>query len=66
MESRAAPFDSSQVADIGEVAINTFNLQKSMAIIEDAYETILVYDCIPMTISGNHTVELPILRALKK
>ncbi len=29
MASRAAPFDSLQVADIGDVAIDTFNLPKS-------------------------------------
>ena len=29
MATRAAPFDSLQVADIGDVAINTFNLPKS-------------------------------------
>src|SRR3546814_1021970 len=28
MATRAAPFDSLSVADIGDVAINTFNLQK--------------------------------------
>ena len=29
MAARASPYDSMQVADIGDVAINTFNLQKS-------------------------------------
>ncbi|MBT8437758.1 MAG: arginase family protein, partial [Gammaproteobacteria bacterium] len=31
MATRAAPFDSLQVADLGDIAINTFNLQKSVA-----------------------------------
>src|SRR3982751_317377 len=30
MATRAAPFDSLQVADIGDVAINTFNLADSV------------------------------------
>ena len=34
MATRAAPFDTLQVADIGDVAINTFNLQKSIDIID--------------------------------
>ncbi len=34
MATRAAPFDSLSVADIGDVPINTFNMQKSMEIIE--------------------------------
>ncbi len=66
MATRAAPFDSLQVADIGDVAINTFNLEKSVAIIEDAYDRILADDCKPLTLGGDHTITLPILRAVKK
>ena len=66
MATRAAPFDSLQVADIGDVAINTFNLAKSVAIIESAYDDILAHDCKPLTLGGDHTISLPILRALNK
>ena len=66
MATRAAPFDSLQVADIGDVAINTFNLSKSMAIIERHYDTIATTGCRPLTLGGDHTIVLPILRALKK
>lgn len=66
MATRAAPFDSLSVADIGDVPINTFNLQKSIGIIETFYDEVLSHDCIPMTIGGDHTIALPILRALKK
>lgn len=66
MATRAAPFDSLQVADIGDVAINTFNLAKSVAIIEDAYDEILGHNCKPLTLGGDHTISLPILRALNK
>ena len=30
MATKAAPFDSFQIADIGDVALNTFNLPKSI------------------------------------
>jgi guanidinobutyrase len=33
MATRARPFESLQVADIGDVAVNPFNLEKSIAII---------------------------------
>jgi guanidinobutyrase len=66
MATRAAPFDSLMVADVGDVAIDTFNLQKSLEIIENAYDNILAYDCIPLTLGGDHTIVLPILRALSK
>ena len=66
MATRAAPFDSLMVADIGDVPLNTFNLQKSMAIIEKFYDGIVAANCKPLTLGGDHTVTLPILRALKK
>jgi guanidinobutyrase len=66
MATRAAPFDSLSVADIGDVAINTFNLEKSIAIIEAAYDEILRHGCKPLTMGGDHTIALPILRALKR
>ncbi len=66
MATRAAPFDSLQVADLGDIAINTFNLQKSVAIIEQAYDEILAAKCKPLTLGGDHTISLPILRALHK
>ena len=66
MATRAAPFDSLQVADLGDIAINTFNLQKSVAIIEAAYDDILDHGCKPLTLGGDHTISLPILRALHK
>jgi guanidinobutyrase len=65
MATRAAPFDSLSIADIGDVAINTFNLQKSMDIIESAYDSILHHGCRPLTLGGDHTIVLPILRAMK-
>ncbi len=66
MATRAAPFDSMQIADIGDVAINTFNSQKSMDIITDAYDEILGHGCTPLTLGGDHTIALPILRAMRK
>jgi guanidinobutyrase len=66
MATRAAPYDSLMVADIGDVPLNTFNLQKSMAIIETFYDDIVAHDCRPLTLGGDHTITLPVLRALKK
>jgi guanidinobutyrase len=66
MATRAAPFDSLTVADIGDVAINTFNLEASVQIIEHAYDEILGNDCIPLTLGGDHTIALPILRAFAR
>ncbi len=66
MATGAAPFDSFQVADTGDVALNTFNLTKSIAIIEDHYDGLLEHNVIPVSIGGDHTITLPILRALHR
>ncbi len=62
----AAPFDSLQVADIGDLAINTFNLQDSLSIIKESYDQILMYDAMPVAMGGDHSITLPILRAMAK
>jgi guanidinobutyrase len=64
MATKAQPFDSLSVADIGDVAINTFSIAKSMTLIEEAYREVLARDCIPLTMGGDHTIVLPILRAI--
>ena len=62
----AAPFDSLQVADIGDLAINTFSLAASLEIVRESYDAILQYDVMPMAIGGDHSITLPILRAMAK
>jgi len=64
MATGAAPFDALQVADLGDVAINTYSLEKSMPIITTFYERVLAAGCRPLTIGGDHTIALPILRAI--
>lgn len=62
----AAPFDSLRVTDVGDVPINTYRLDRSMEIIERHYEQIVSIGCIPLTLGGDHTIVLPILRAVAK
>jgi len=66
MATGAAPFDTLQVADLGDVPINTYSLDKSVAIITDYFDELLAHDCIPLTLGGDHTIALPILRAMAK
>lgn len=64
MATGAAPFDALQVADLGDVPINTYSLEKSVAIIRDFYREVLGHGCRPLTLGGDHTIALPILRAM--
>lgn len=64
MATGAAPFDALQVADLGDVPINTYHLPKSVDIIERFYRPVVASGCIPLTLGGDHTIVLPILRAI--
>ncbi|CAJ0812146.1 Guanidinobutyrase [Ralstonia wenshanensis] len=64
MATRAAPFDSLRVADIGDVPTNPYNLHDSIARTEAAYREIIAGGCRPIGLGGDHTVTLPILRAM--
>jgi guanidinobutyrase len=66
MATGAGPFAKMQVADIGDVAINTFDLKKTVDIITAAYDTILKHDVVPLTLGGDHTLTYPVLRAIAK
>jgi len=66
MATGAAPFDALQVADLGDVAINTYSIAKSMAIISAYYDEVMAAGCKPLTMGGDHTIALPILRSLAR
>ena len=66
MATGAAPFDSFQVADTGDVALNAYDLPASIRLIEQHYDAMLQADVIPVSLGGDHTVSLPILRALAR
>ncbi|WP_293575840.1 agmatinase [Phaeobacter sp.] len=64
MTSGAAPFDCLNIGDIGDLAINTFSLADSLRIIQDSYDAILASDVMPVAMGGDHSITLPILRAM--
>ncbi len=66
MATGAAPFEHLQVADIGDVPINTFDLKKTVDIITTHYDGILAHGAIPLTLGGDHTLTWPILRSIAK
>ncbi|WP_170348950.1 MULTISPECIES: agmatinase [Ruegeria] len=64
MATFAAPFDSLQIADIGDLAINTFSLADSLKIIKESYDAILAQGVTPVAMGGDHSITLPILRSI--
>ena len=66
MATRAAPFDTLRVGDLGDIATNPYNLMDSVARIETAFSRIARARCRAITLGGDHTITLPILRSLHK
>ncbi len=64
MANGVAPFEHLQIADIGDLAINTFSLADSLKIIKDSYDGILAQGVTPVAMGGDHSITLPILRAM--
>ena len=64
MATRVSPFDHVQVADLGDIAIDAFDLKTSVDIIERGVAGILEHGCTPIALGGDHTLTLPVLRAI--
>ncbi|KAM4643878.1 guanidino acid hydrolase, mitochondrial [Discoglossus pictus] len=64
ISTRAAPFDSIMVADIGDVNVNLYDLKDSCRRIREAYQKIMAAGCVPLTLGGDHTITYPILQAV--
>ena len=66
MATRAAPFDSLRIDDTGDVAASPYDLLAAVEAIEEHFDGLLADDVITASMGGDHTVVLPILRAMAK
>lgn len=66
IQTGAAPFDTLECADLGDIPINTFSLSDTIRIISDVYDAHLKYDFIPVGLGGDHSMTLPILRSIAR
>lgn len=60
------PFELCNVADLGDSPINPMSKNKSIKMIEDFFATLYDASILPIAIGGDHTIPLPILRAIAK
>lgn len=60
------PFRSQQVVDAGDIAVNPFIIAEAVNTIEAEATRLLHTGAKLMTIGGDHTIALPLLRALHK
>ena len=64
--SDIAPYDICNVADIGDAPVNPLDLARSLTMIQAFFEDVHKAGALPLSIGGDHTVPLPILRAIAK
>jgi len=60
------PFASMQVADAGDIACNPFDIQEAIRQIEAGAEALYERSESFVAIGGDHTIALPLLRAVRK
>ncbi|XP_064467222.1 guanidinobutyrase-like [Ornithodoros turicata] len=66
MATGAAPFESLQIADVGDVPVTMYDTAKAMVDIENFVRNVLSHGCLPVGIGGDHTVTYPVLKAIKE
>lgn len=62
--TRAAPFDTMTVADLGDVAINTYSIADSVTRVREHLAAVVGAGVRPVTLGGDHTITYPILQAV--
>lgn len=62
----AEPFALAQVVDAGDIAVNPFNIDEALGQIEAGIDQIVKAGAKTVTLGGDHTIVLPILRSLHK
>lgn len=60
------PFSAQQVVDAGDIAVNPFDISEAIAQIETAALELGADGTRLLTIGGDHTIALPLLRAVTK
>ncbi|WTW92354.1 agmatinase [Streptomycetaceae bacterium NBC_01309] len=58
-----SPFAELQVADAGDIAVNPFDIGEAIAAVENAARVFASQGTRLLTIGGDHTIALPLLRA---
>jgi guanidinopropionase len=61
---KISPFDLCRIADVGDAPVRSFSIPDSLALIESFFRSITDIGAAPLAIGGDHTITLPILRAI--
>jgi agmatinase len=61
---QVAPFASQQVVDAGDLAVNPFSIDEAISAVERGARDLLERASCLLTLGGDHTIALPLLRAV--
>ena len=53
------------VADVGDIAINPFDLSQAVQQITERTSELMKNGCKPLIMGGDHTISYPIIKAMK-
>ncbi|RSD08570.1 agmatinase [Amycolatopsis eburnea] len=61
-----SPFEEKQVVDAGDIAVNPFNIGEAIETLQQEAEALQADGTRLVTVGGDHTIALPLLRAAAK
>jgi agmatinase len=61
-----SPYDYLNVADLGDSPVNPLDVDRSRELIEERAASVLGVGAIPVAVGGDHSITLPLLRAVAK
>ncbi|MEA5366003.1 agmatinase [Amycolatopsis sp., V23-08] len=65
-ELDVSPFEAQQVVDAGDIAVNPFNIGEAIEVLQQEAEALTANGTRLVTVGGDHTIALPLLRAAAK
>ncbi len=63
---KVSPFANQQVADFGDIGVNPFDIQEALTTVQSAVTDLRADGSSVLTLGGDHTIALPILRSLAR
>jgi guanidinopropionase len=64
--TKVAPYRLCNIADVGDAPTHPLSVERSVDLIQGFFERIQAVGAAPISIGGDHTVPLPVLRAIAK
>ena len=63
---KVSPFERCRVGDYGDVDVVPISIERTLEAVESAVRPLLEHGVIPVSVGGDHSVTLPLLRAVAK